>query len=703
MIGNLGKRIKTFWSKIISVLNNEPNLSVIPLAAFIGGVIGYFAVSFEPNVWIVSCVVILLCGLCLIKCHRVVKILGIVTPLFLCVGILVPCIHARLNDTRFIAHALVNVDIEGVITDVRIWPNRTIVDVVPRALYRKTKAGIPVPILTTEELPSKIRLTIQFGKGNVRRGDMISGTISRLVQPPPRTTPHSLSQAASFWFDGIGAVGTIIRPTIKPQNKPQSTERLIHLFDPLREHIHTVFQRVFSSENAGVAEALVVGNTDFVSDSSRRLYRTLGLSHILAVSGYHISLIAFMIFWFVRLLLNILPINLSTSAVKRIAATVSLGMACFYTLLSGAQAPVVRAFIMVIFVLAAVFFDKRPFSLRSIFIAALIMLCFMPQMILSVSFQLSFMAVLCLIGICTVFQNKMRHRISNGLMKFLGIFTAFVMFNVLVTIATLPYVAFYFNQVQTYTLVGNILLSSIFGVLIVPVLFVGVLLMNTPIGLGLFVVIDKLLTVVYHIGMPITQWPNTVIVVPHFYPYGLVLWTFGMFGITIFKSKIRYLFLGLMCLILTAFWGIEKPTGIIGAGGNYIGARNDENVWVTESFYYPRWHTPFMLYNRLLPEDNVPLFLYREWVDFGVLTIGQTVAGCEQNTFNIYRKKMDVCPRLVTVEQMLDLHSVLIYVDKTPNGFFARLWIAGNTDKNRPWHGNGGTLPITDNRIRIME
>ncbi len=672
-----------------ALLADEPHVGLIPFVVFVAGVLTYFALPFEPNGWVLSSSAILLLGLCFIRCSRIKKILYIVTPLFFIAGILVPCVHAGLTHTRFIPHAVLNAEVSGLVIDTRILSNRAVIDIVPHTIRRQNETKEWEPVFLPYEMPDKIRLTV-YGVTAIQRGDTITGTVSRLVQPAPPLTPHSPSQAPSFWFEGIAATGVMFRPTITPTTVVLPTNKWIHKLNPLRSYIHFVFHRVFSEENAGIAEALVLGNTDFVADSSRSLYRVLGLSHILAVSGFHISLITFLIFALVRFGLNLMPEIISGITIRRIAAVSAIIVAGFYTILSGAQIPVIRAFIMILLVMMAVFFDKRPMTIRNVLIAAVLMLCVAPEMILSVSFQLSFMAIICLVGMCVAVQKKMRSHARSWPMKIFGGLMTFILFNVLVTIATLPYIGYYFHQMQPYAVIGNVLLSSVFGLAIIPLLFVGVVLINTPIGIGLLGLVDWLLTLVYHIGMPIASWPFATLPVPPFYAYGLVLWSFGLIGFTLFRTKIRWLFAMLMGLSVLSFVGIEKPIGMIGAGGNYIAVRDKNGISVTERFYYPRWHAAFLMYDNVLPEKYTPNPLFRSFISMNGLMIGQTPYACANNAFNIKRKGMENCPRLIAPAELWDMHTICVYQN---NGKF-EFWISGNGDKNRPWHAKGGKLPV---------
>ncbi len=82
---------------------------------------------------------------------------------------------------------------------------------------------------------------------------------------------------------------------------------------------------------------------------------------------------------------------------KKIAAAVSLAVACFYLLLSGSNVATERAFIMVSVMLVAVLLDRKALTLRSVAIAGTILLLWQPEALLSPGFQMSFAATVALI------------------------------------------------------------------------------------------------------------------------------------------------------------------------------------------------------------------------------------------------------------------------------------------------------------------
>ena len=695
MWSQLSNRLKKVYDAFADMLANEPHLSVVPLAGFVLGILIYFMLPTEPDTHIAGGIVTALLSLCLIiRCSRVKKILLLITPLFVALGFLLVTVRAQTATTRFLPHAVFNVVVEGKVVETRPRIDRVTVDLEPTAIYTRSQKG-KKDMLSADEMPTKIRLTIYRDDLTVKKGDILKGTAFKLTRPPTAFTPYDLARAKLYWFEGIGAVGS--GRSFYVVSKPQKTDETFSpmaiadaILETIREKIHVLFQQTFSAENAGIAEALVLGNTDFITLSARDLYRTLGLSHILAVSGFHIGLIAFLVYGIIRFVLTWLPFNLSPIRIKRIGVVGALLVAGGYTLLSGAHAPAVRSFIMVAFVLTAAFFDRRILSVRTVFCAGVFMLCLMPHLILSVSFQLSFAAVLCLTGIVNVFQQHFRFYFKTRMATWAGAFLAYILFNCLVTLATFPFVAYYFHQFQPYSVIGNVLFATLFATLIIPLLFVGVLLCATPLGTGLLLIVDFLLRIVYEAGMPIATAPYATVVVPYFHTYGLVLWGIGLMGLAIFRSKIRWLFIGMMALFIVSFWGIEKPVGIIGAGGNYIGVRTENGeIAVTESYYYPQWHSAFLLFDGESLQTFIPKRINRDDVEIQSVRIVQTPQFCTEDTVNIERRGMQHCPHLLSRGDLLDLHTVLIYQNESESVFY----MPALREAKRVW---GQPLPAVD-------
>lgn len=143
-------------------------------------------------------------------------------------------------------------------------------------------------------------------------------------------------------------------------------------------------------DNAGaISRAVTTGDRSGLDSYMFSVYKAGGVSHVLAISGLHISLIAMSLNSF----LSIITVNRKAAAVISIIVTIA------YTALVGFTAGAVRSAVMIIILLLLRMFLRRSDSITSLFIALLLLLLINPYSIYSAGLQLSF---LCSLGIVLV-------------------------------------------------------------------------------------------------------------------------------------------------------------------------------------------------------------------------------------------------------------------------------------------------------------
>ena len=127
-------------------------------------------------------------------------------------------------------------------------------------------------------------------------------------------------------------------------------------------------------------------------------FRDSGLAHLLSVSGLHIAIVMGIGLALVRLLLAAWPYAALHWPCKRIAVLAALACGGFYMVLTGSQVPMVRSFVMAGFVAIAILVGRRAISMRSLAIAAALLILIDPDSLIGASMQMSFAAVMALIA-----------------------------------------------------------------------------------------------------------------------------------------------------------------------------------------------------------------------------------------------------------------------------------------------------------------
>jgi competence protein ComEC len=210
-----------------------------------------------------------------------------------------------------------------------------------------------------------------------------------------------------------------------------------------------------------------------------------GTSHILAISGLHITIVASIAFALFRWLLGWIPIALRRAWTHKGAALLTLAPITLYALIAGLSPSTQRSLIMVAAFLMAFLAERETDLLNTLALAAVVILCVQPVALFSVSFQLSFAAVLSIVWAFERIQLKRSAapsdfdgravRIRRCLLTFFGVSLA-------ATWGTLPLGMFYFNNVSFVGLLANCIAIPLMGYLAVAAGLLGTVLaaLSTP-------------------------------------------------------------------------------------------------------------------------------------------------------------------------------------------------------------------------------
>lgn len=309
-----------------------------------------------------------------------------------------------------------------------------------------------------------------------------------LAPPPGAAYPGGFDFGRSMWFDGIGASGFAlgrVQPSPPPGPLPLDLKAAAWL-DATREAIAGRIRSSLSGAEAGVAVALVTGLRDGVPEAVEESMRVSGLSHILSISGLHMALVATTVFFVIRALLALSPEVALRFPIKAWAAIPAALAATFYLMLSGAEVPTQRAYAMTLIVLAGVALGRPALTLRTLAVAALVVLVLTPWAILDPGAQMSFAATLALVAA----YERWGHLVSvpgvagtsgtvlaRGLRVPVRYVAALVLTSLAAGLATAPYAAFHFQRLAPLSLIANLAAMPVVSLIVMPAGLVGSALM----------------------------------------------------------------------------------------------------------------------------------------------------------------------------------------------------------------------------------
>jgi competence protein ComEC len=239
-------------------------------------------------------------------------------------------------------------------------------------------------------------------------------------------------------------------------------------FDRYRALINGYVAGRFRPEPAALISAVTTGETSSVNQDLRNAFNITGLAHMLSISGTHFGLFSVMIFGACLFLVRRLPYSLLQRVTiyltpRQAAALLCLPCMAVYLGISGAGPPAVRAFVMIGLFLAGLLLGRKGFWLNSLLFAATLLVLRRPEVLRSLSFQLSFLAVL-FIGFSVEREDGDREE-GKRLLRF---FRKTVMLTLSATAGTAVLAAYHFHYLSIVSPLSNLIIAPFMGFVLVP-------------------------------------------------------------------------------------------------------------------------------------------------------------------------------------------------------------------------------------------
>ncbi len=253
----------------------------------------------------------------------------------------------------------------------------------------------------------------------------------------------------------------------------------------LRDGIDARIRAVVPGDKGAIASALITGKRDAISAPVNDAMYISSLAHVLSISGYHMAVVAGVVFFVLRALLALIPGLASARPIKKWAAVGALLAALAYLLLSGSEVATQRSFIMTAIVLLGVMADRPALTLRTLALAAFGVLILAPQSVVHPSFQMSFAATLALIA---AYERGLPWMVAGADTSFgarVALWggreiVALILASLVAGLATTPYAAFHFHRLAPYGVLANLLAMPIVSIWVMPMGLLG--LVAIPFG-----------------------------------------------------------------------------------------------------------------------------------------------------------------------------------------------------------------------------
>ncbi|MFT5700899.1 MAG: competence protein ComEC [Desulforhopalus sp.] len=321
-----------------------------------------------------------------------------------------------------------------------------------------------------------------------------------------------------IWVTGYISSSLFIK---KLSDNTTITGQYKYLPEKIRTHIGSYLDQTLEPKFASIYKALLLGDRSSVSPSHLELFKASGTFHILAISGLHIAVIASLLYLILYWILSRFEFILLHFQIRKIVAILTIPILLCYALLAGMNSPVTRAVIMSIIVLIALCTDRKKSAAPLVAAAAFIILIFDPLQLFTVSFQLSFAAIIGILFTLPILQKYLLTKEHPGdkqeplTVAYKYVISALFV-SLIATLATAPITISAFNRISTIGPLANLILEPLIclwclpaGIIALPFIWLSPELANLCLHFGTYGIDSSL-----YIAKILTLFPFASIYLP---------------------------------------------------------------------------------------------------------------------------------------------------------------------------------------------
>ncbi len=374
-----------------------------------------------------------------------------------------------------------------------------IISSVPKTYQNKTRYTVDCTGIGADKVIGKLILSVYHNDGSkpvpsLGFGEHIAVT-SKIRAIRNFSNPGGYDYEFRMRLQGIsGSIYANSKTVVQTGRFDSSfSSRLMRFVQRIRErfskNVATVVQNAdvrrpdfISNQARAVLTALVAGQKEMIHEITRDDFSKTGISHILAVSGLHMSLVGLVFFSIFLWILNQCPFFVITGRAKKTAGILTIFPLTAYAFFAGFSPSTQRALIMTAVFLTAFLMEKEKDPLNTLYTAASLILLCDPGALFSISFQLSFACVLFIIS-GFIFTARTLGLPENEWLKRICLMILTTLF---AGIGAAPVTAFYFNMFPFVQVVTNLIMVPLVGFLCLPLGLAGLAFMDICPGLAQF-------------------------------------------------------------------------------------------------------------------------------------------------------------------------------------------------------------------------
>lgn len=321
------------------------------------------------------------------------------------------------------------------------------------------------------------------------------------------------------------------------------------IFSEIKEQIGNKISDLFDDNSMVVVNAIILGDKSLISSELREVYSLSGTAHLLAVSGLHVGIIAFCIFFL-----------LSFVRQKWLRFIIFAVLTVLYVIVSGLQESAIRAGFMSILVVYLTTIERQIYPLNIAAFVFLLLLLIKPSFIFSPGFQMSFASIAGIILFFSPTKNLLKLFVNNESSLVDKVLSSFAL-TISASLIVSPVVAYYFGVYSFVSPLSNLIvvplmsLALVFGIISVALSFVSfqiaeIYALTTDLMLNLSEHINR-----FFISLPFAYWKNIENL------WVILLISIILLYIVLSKSRKHFIFrstISILILLMSSFLLIPK-------------------------------------------------------------------------------------------------------------------------------------------------
>lgn len=356
----------------------------------------------------------------------------------------------------------------------------------------------------------RVLLSVKADIREFRYGDLIR-VPTRIKLPRSFKNPGAFDYERYLNLRGITVRAFADKPNGMILIRGNQGNRSRIAVEKFRSFLRNLVRQNAPSPEAEIIQTMILGEQSEIPREVLDKFNRTGTSHILAISGFNVGIIAFLTVLILKPIFKMSEAFLLRFDILKVSSLCALVPVIIYAFIAGLNMATIRAVIMILAFLVSILMGRERELLNTLALAAFAILIVTPASLFDISFQLSFMsvaAILFLVPRISLYvpapdprEPDLKKRYFRSTLRNV---TIFMIVSLSATLGTLPLIAYYFNRVSNITLLANLAIVPLLGFIVLP--FCLLIIIVAPLSGWFAVILIKVSVFFTHTSLVIAQF-----------------------------------------------------------------------------------------------------------------------------------------------------------------------------------------------------